>query len=145
MKKWMRFNLWVWCLVGLAVVWLLGLPPAMDFWAESHWNKVPCHPSPSTAAPDRYFYQVGDTQYESQRRDFWQSKGILHATRRDMVMDTPAFCRVSPSDPENSVLMLDAHFNFAHAGGSIAAAALLIAAAIILTRFGRPKKSPPAS
>ena len=141
MQKWMRFNIWVWTIAILATLWLLAVPPAMDFWAASHWAKVPCHLAPgvSVNAPDRYFYQVKDTQYESQRRDFWQNKGILHATRKEMLLDTPDFCWVSPSDPENAVLKLDAHSNFANAGGSIAAAVLLVVAAFVLTRFGTRK------
>jgi len=147
MRRWMRFNLWVWAGALLAALWLLALPPAMDFWAASHWNKVPCHLAPRIGAnaPDRYFYQVKETQYESQRRDFWQNKGILHASKKEMLLDTPNFCWVSPSDPENSVLALDAHSNFSNAGGSLAAAALLVVAAGVLTWAGRPKKKPGAT
>jgi hypothetical protein len=140
MKRWLRFNVVIWCVAIAALFWLVAVPPLMDFWAAAHWNKIPCHISPDAAAPDRYFYEISGAQYNSQRRDFWRRKGILDKRNHPMTLEPNEFCWANPSDPEDTVLKLDAHTNFSNAGGHFAAASLLIVAAFVVTYLGSRKK-----
>ncbi len=141
MRKWMRFNVAAWCVTIGAVFWLTAVPPLKDFWAAAHWNKIPCHAAPDAVSPDRYFYEINGWQYDSERRDFWQSKGILHAVKKEMTLDAPDVCWANPNSPEDTVRALDAHSNFSHAGGHLAAAVMLVIAVLILTRLGSRKKN----
>lgn len=147
MKKLLRFNLIVWILAAGVALFLVAEPPVMDYLAKSRWKETPCHIQADTS---RYFYEVNGATYNTTRRDFWQSNGFgrgvaqKHAMPLDLKIN--GTCWVHPRDPEKSVLALDAHSNFAHSGGKIAAAALLLAGAFILTFFsGKPKAKPPAA
>lgn len=146
MGKWFRFNVIVWILAAGVALFLVAEPPIMDFVARSRWKETPCHLQANT---ERYIYEVNGSTYNTTRRDFWQSNGFgrgvsqKHAMPLDLKLN--GTCWVSPDDPEKSVLALDAHSNFSHAGGKIAAASVLLVGALVLTLSSSRKPKTPSA
>jgi hypothetical protein len=130
MRRWLRFNVLLWCAALAAIVWLLTWPLIRNSWAESHWKQTPCRVAPDS---ERYFYEVDGYTYNTTRRDFWQTKVVWSKAHHPLPFGTNGICWVNPRDPEDAVRFLDASRNLTNAGGRIAGSALLLTAVFLVT------------
>jgi hypothetical protein len=141
MKRWLRFNVLLWCGAVLVVLWLLVWPLIMNAWAGSHWTRTPCRIASDKV---RYFYEVDGYTYNTDRADFWSRKTVYGKEKHPLPFAADSVCWVNPRDPEDAVLHLDAPQKWSHGSGRLSAAVVIVVVVAIGTRLGVGKKKPAA-
>lgn len=139
----MGFKQSVWLFVLLVCAYLLAAPSFMDLWASMRWNRTPCYMSEKDGIL-QFIFTVGDQQYVSHRRDFWQLTHAPADPAPPNILINNSECWVNPADPHDAVLYLDAHKNWADSLGRVTAAAFLIVCVGAMLHFGLKHKVPAA-
>jgi hypothetical protein len=104
-------------LAGVALVYFLGLSPALKIIRASTWDATPCVVTSSRVASSsdgdtfaveiRYSYQVGGKPYQGSRYGFFGGYSSGYSSKDEVVRENPAgktaTCYVNPFDPAQAV------------------------------------------
>ncbi len=104
-------------LAGAAIIYFLGLSPALRILRASSWNATPCVITASRVASSsdgdtfsveiHYSYTVDDKQYQGTRYSFFGGSSSGYASKAEVVEQNPAgknaTCYVNPLNPAEAV------------------------------------------